>query len=65
MRTPSPGLDLRLLLPALVAWAFTASVLAWSLPALLVVAGVALVLSALLLVRGPSRSRRSGRGDRG
>ncbi len=40
-------LDLRLLVPALVGWAFTAAVLAWSLTALVTVGSVCAVLATL------------------
>ncbi len=52
---------MRLLVPALVAWALTASTLAWSSSALLVAAGTALVLSVSVLVSAPDRSGRGGR----
>ena len=64
MSTPPTGLDVRLLVPALVAWAFTASALAWSVPVLLVVAGVAMVLPILFLLPAPGRSGDGRRCDR-
>ena len=54
---------MRLLVPALVAWALTASTLAWSSSALLVAAGTALVLSISVLVSAPGRSGHGGRRD--
>ncbi len=63
MSTPSAALDLRLLLPALVAWAFTASALGWSMSTLLAVAAAALVLPMVLLGLGSGRSGRGIRRD--
>ncbi|KQU70486.1 ComEC/Rec2 family competence protein [Phycicoccus sp. Root101] len=53
--TPAPGPDLRLLAPALVAWAFTASVLSWSVRTLAVVGVVAAGLAGLAALGRPGR----------
>ena len=67
MSAAPPGLDLRLLLPALVSWSFTASVLAWPATALVVVAGTTTALAAAVaLLPGAPRGgvvRRGRAGD--
>ncbi|WP_406830236.1 ComEC/Rec2 family competence protein [Pedococcus sp. KACC 23699] len=54
-------LDLRLLVPALVGWAFTASVLAWSLTALVVVGSACAALATLTVAWPTARAPRVGR----
>lgn len=56
------SLDLRLLVPAVVAWSFTAAVLAWPVAALLVVAAGAVACAAVVMtLGGRGRGRSPGR----
>ena len=56
----APGLDLRLLLPAVVAWAFTAAALGWSPTALLCLGAGAGALATLLVSRPGRRVEEAG-----